>query len=119
MKRGTYEFHRNQWRKWGKGRVKSRIALGVCVSCDRRPGLNPRTGRPFVRCEEHRTRAGALQNKTRAELAAHWRAHGNCIICGKPCGKNPRTGLKFVRCLKHRLINAKAAERQRAKNNSV
>lgn len=113
-----------------------RRAAGLCIECPEPVPLNPRTGRPYVRCAEHR----ALQAQAKREARAarperprrprgrnrrrrqrragrrHYRkrkGEGRCASCGEPAKRwdhGPREGEPYARCETH-LEEQRAAAR--------
>jgi hypothetical protein len=64
--------HRARSRAW-EAVMRTRLrSVGVCVACGEDPGINPRTGKPFQRCFQHRAQEaryyqGSGRQQRRAE----------------------------------------------------
>lgn len=92
--------------RWHREDYAKRRAAGICASCDRPTPINPRTGKPSVRCERHGQMAAAASSRYVTAARRRWLEMGLCCECGAPCGRNPQTGRAFRRCLAHRLAGA-------------
>lgn len=111
---------------------KNLLESGLCPLCGKEKETNPKTGKKYYYCEEHRGSTHeerecvgchkkfiARDNRTKycskncASLAfdARRRFEGLCKICGAPTDINSVTGRKYYLCNEHRTIrNDKSVE---------
>lgn len=113
----TPERAAQRYLRYAKPAQRRRRTAGLCISCEHPvTEINPRTGRPFWRCETHRAMASAASTRYSTPLWAQRRSEGLCRECGCEADRNPETGQRYVRCRRCRVresgYSQKSRERQ-------